>query len=88
MGEHLLNTYIEEKDEQPISGKIKTSIGNIEISKQSENLFHLELTLENGRKLSKEVALEKDEPKKDTETSEEVLNLDTKEKSALKVPNE
>src|SRR5699024_3457693 len=55
MGEVLLEDYIEEEKISPKKGKIKTSVGDINIKKKSEINYQLTITLENGEIFSKEI---------------------------------
>lgn len=71
MGEGLLKTYIEENDDIPKQGQIKTSIGDIEINKQSEELFQLTITLGNNQKVSKDVQIIVDKSEEDMERDED-----------------
>lgn len=82
MSKELLDTYIEENNDIPEQGQIKTSIGDVEIRKKSENLLQLTITLENNQTISKDVSIkedksdgnmEKDERKQRKKTEEEAL---------------
>src|SRR5699024_11689777 len=54
MGEVLLEDYMEEENISPKKGKIKTSVGDINIKKKSEINYQLTITLENGEIRSEE----------------------------------
>lgn len=54
MSEELLINYIEENDAIPSIGRIKTSVGDIEMVKESDDKFIIKLTLKNGVQYFKE----------------------------------
>ena len=54
MSEELLINYIEENDAIPSIGRIKTSVGDIEMVKESDDKFIIKLTLKNGAQYFKE----------------------------------
>lgn len=70
MSEELLKTYIEENNDIPEQGQIKTSIGNVEINKESEELFQLTITLENNQEISKDVSIKANKSDEDLEKDE------------------
>src|SRR5690625_7761003 len=70
MSEELLKTYIEENNDIPEQGQIKTSIGNVEINKESEKLFQLTITLENNQEISKDVSIKTNKSEEDLEKDE------------------
>lgn len=48
MGEKLLIDYITENQENPSSGRLKTSTGDIEMVKESDDKYIFKITLKNG----------------------------------------
>ena len=74
MGEVLLEDYMEEENISPKKGKIKTSVGDINIKKKSEINYQLTITLENGEIFSKEIKVKSkkiDKPPEETEEKED-----------------
>lgn len=83
MSEELLRTYIKENNDIPEHGQIKTSIGDVEISKKSEELFQLTITLENNQKISKDVSIEADKSDEDLEKEEDKQKEEADEEAMM-----
>jgi len=71
MGQELLKTYVEEEEVLPKEGQIQTSVGNINIKKNTGNSYRLFITLDNGANFSKNVNIQ---PKIQEEPIEEKPN--------------
>lgn len=86
IGEELLKTYLEEENEPPERGQIRTSVGDIFIKKKSDVSYQLLLTLNNGANFSREVKVPSkriEEPIEETEIEPNVKddNLEETEKT-------
>ncbi len=75
MGEDLLKNYIEEQDTLPEQGEIKTSNGQITITKTSTNEYKLELKTKEGYSFKKSVIIQlADDVEMETELNEDSLD--------------
>lgn len=73
MSEELLYKYILENEDTPSSGRIKTSAGDIEMVKESDDKFILKLTLKNGVQYFKETKVDVKSQDIDVEEENETI---------------
>jgi len=73
MGEEILQSEIEKNNRIPTNGSISTSLGEIKMMRISEDTFQLTLTIENGKKFSKnhEINFSREEATEQPENAEE-----------------
>ena len=73
MSEELLYKYILENEDTPSSGRIKTSAGDIEMVKESDDKFIFKLTLKNGVQYFKETKVDVKSQDIDVEEENETI---------------